>query len=320
MTIDDVTDGVTDGGTDDVTIVVANAPVSYGAFELTVGIDPRVPDGVAVLDEVAAAGYAGIDLGPVGFLGEGPELGRRLRARGLGLAGGYLEFPFADPDAMPAALAGLDALLETFDQVAGHVPGPPPRPTIADGGGPERRARPGSGAREHAHDDAAWERFAESLGAVVARCREGGYEPAFHHETGSYVEAPWEIEKLLSLSDVGLCLDTGHLLIAAGDPVAFATKWAGRINQVHIKDTDLAAFERVLRAGEPTSAIWSREVFPRLGEGALDADGLLRTLKGTGYSGWLVVEQDIFPRSADRFAHAASDQRANRAFLTARGL
>ena len=50
-------------------IVVANAPVSYGAFELTVGIDPNVPDGVHVLDEVAGAGYGGIDLGPVGYLG-----------------------------------------------------------------------------------------------------------------------------------------------------------------------------------------------------------------------------------------------------------
>jgi len=46
-------------------VAVANAPVSYGAFELTVGHDPDVPSGVSVLDQVAAAGYAGIDLGPV---------------------------------------------------------------------------------------------------------------------------------------------------------------------------------------------------------------------------------------------------------------
>jgi len=34
-------------------ILIANAPVSYGAFELTVGIDPNVPDASLVLDEVA---------------------------------------------------------------------------------------------------------------------------------------------------------------------------------------------------------------------------------------------------------------------------
>ena len=39
-------------------ITVANAPISYGAFELTVGIDPNVPDGEAILNEVQAAGRA----------------------------------------------------------------------------------------------------------------------------------------------------------------------------------------------------------------------------------------------------------------------
>jgi hypothetical protein len=33
-------------------IAVAKAPVSYGAFELTVGLDSNVPDGLHVLDEV----------------------------------------------------------------------------------------------------------------------------------------------------------------------------------------------------------------------------------------------------------------------------
>jgi inosose dehydratase len=300
--------------------VVANAPVSYGAFELTVGIDPQVPGGVAVLDEVSAAGYGGIDLGPVGFLGAGAELGRRLRDRGLGLAGAYLEFPFADPAALESVLPHLDAMLDTFDAVAPYTLGPRPRPTIADAGSDARRARPGSGSRAHGYTETAWRRFADGLAVVVRRCRARGYEPALHNETGSHVEAPGEVEAVLSRSDIGLCLDTGHLLIAGGDPVAAVREWAGRINQVHIKDTDLRAFARVRADGEPTSAIWSREVFPRLGEGALDVDGLLGALADTGYQGWVVVEQDIFPISAERFARAASDQRANRAYLAARGL
>ena len=49
-------------------VVVANAPVSYGAFEITVGVDPHVPDPVTLLDWVSAAGYKGIDLGPIGYL------------------------------------------------------------------------------------------------------------------------------------------------------------------------------------------------------------------------------------------------------------
>src|SRR5262249_1670039 len=41
-------------------IAVANAPVSYGAFEVTVGHDRNVPDGVSVLHQAAGAGHAGL--------------------------------------------------------------------------------------------------------------------------------------------------------------------------------------------------------------------------------------------------------------------
>ncbi len=303
-------------------VTLANAPISYGAFEVTVGIDPHVPDGLQVLDEVSSAGYAGIDLGPVGYLGLGAELGNRLGDRGLGLAGAYLEFPFADDEALAGVLPQLDAMLDTFDAVASHVIGPAPRPTIADNGSEARRAHPGSGVRspESGHDSATWERFAVGLSKVVDRCRSRGYEPTFHHETGTFVESPAEIEKVLSLSDVGLCLDTGHFLIGGGKPLEFLRTWSSRINHVHIKDASLTKFDSIVRAGEPATAIWSREVFPVLGEGDLDARSFVTELIGIGYQGWLVVEQDILPQTPERFARAIQDQHANRAFLAELGI
>src|SRR5207302_8175408 len=39
-------------------IAVAGAPVSFGAFEVTVGTDPDVPDALSVLDAIQQAGYA----------------------------------------------------------------------------------------------------------------------------------------------------------------------------------------------------------------------------------------------------------------------
>ena len=98
-------DGGVDSTPDVAGVVVANAPVSYGAFEITVGIDPNVPDAVELLDSVAAAGYSGVDLGPLGYLGTGTLLAERLRSRGMGLAGGYLGLPFSEPDEMQGALA-----------------------------------------------------------------------------------------------------------------------------------------------------------------------------------------------------------------------
>jgi inosose dehydratase len=302
-------------------VTVANAPISYGAFELTVGIDPSVPDGNAVLDEVAAAGYRGIDLGPVGYLGEGAELAEGLARRGLGLAGAYLELPFSQPAELPALYKDLDALLDVFDAVRGAVPGPAPRPTIADAGSPERRAAPGRSASDRSYglDAAGWTRFGEGLRSVVARCRERGYEPTLHPETGTFVEAPWEVEAAMEQSDVGVCLETGHLFVGGGDPARLASEWAGRINHVHVKDARRAVIDEIIAAGEPNTAIWSREAFCALGTGDVDLGGVFDALEAAGFDGWLVVEQDIFPQTAQRFAQAIEDQRANRRFLADHG-
>jgi inosose dehydratase len=303
-------------------IAVANAPVSYGAFEITVGHDPNVPDGISVLDQVAAAGYAGIDLGPVGYLGSGTRLAELLAERGLGLAGGYLELPYADHDALERALGELDALLAAFDAVRAYLPGPPPRPTLADAGSPQRRSRPGRSAGQPSLglDAAGWRKFAEGLARVVGRCRDRGYEPTFHPETGTYVEAPWEIGEVLDRSDIGLCLETGHMMMGGGDPVAMLRDWGDRVNHVHLKDGVRTVMTGIVADGAPAAEIWSREAFCELGRGDLDVAGILDGLRGISFGGWLVVEQDILPRSRERFARAAEEQRHNRAFLAERGL
>ncbi len=300
-------------------IVVANAPVSYGAFELTVGILPNVPDGAMVMDEVAAAGYAGIDLGPVGYLGAGDELSRSLERRGLGLAGGFFELPFSDPEKMKTAVRELDGLLDVFDAVAGNG-GLKPMPTLADAGSDARRARPAQGAKDRSlgFDSEGWKRFADGVEMAVARCRERGFDPTFHHETGTNVEAVWEIEKVLELTSIGLCLDTGHLLLGGGDPVRAMRDWKSRINHMHLKDARQSVVDQIIREAAPLPEIWKRKAFCRLGEGDLDVEAVLDALRD-GYAGWLVVEQDVLPDADNPLGTPAKDQRANREYLTARG-
>lgn len=300
-------------------IAVANAPVSYGAFEITVGIDPNVPDPLTLLDSVAAAGYAGVDLGPVGYLGTGDELGQRLSERGLGLAGGYLELSFSQPDKLTAELAALDALLDVFDCTS---TGPhPPRPTLADAGSPIRSRFPGRAASDPSIglDDRGWEAFSIGLASAVSRCRERGYDPSFHHHTATYVEAQWEIERLLTISDVGLCLDTGHLLLGRGEPAAAIRAWGERINQLHLKDARTATLDQIVAEGAPVQEIWRRRAFCPLGEGDIPIADVLGAVREIGYSGWLVVEQDVLP---DPHApqRPGAEQRRNRAYLRDSGL
>jgi inosose dehydratase len=300
-------------------VVVANAPVSYGAFEITVGVDPHVPDPLTLLDWVAQGGYAGIDLGPVGYLGTAENLCARLVDRGLGLAGGYLELPFSEPEKLPDAWGELDALLDIFDSAAGDAC--PPKPTLADAGSPVRSRYPGRAALDPGVglDDAGWQRFAEGLARAVDRCRTRGYEPTFHHHTATYIEAQWEIERLLEVSDVGLCLDTGHLLLGRGDPVTALRDWSTRINHVHLKDARLAALEEIVAQAAPVEEIWRRRAFCALGDGDIDIEQVLAELAAIGYSGWLVVEQDVLP-DPDHPDQPAVDQRRNREYLRAHGL
>jgi inosose dehydratase len=303
-------------------IAVAGAPVSFGAFEVTVGVDPRVPEGEAVLDAVQRAGYAGIDLGPPGYLGDAARLRSRLASHGLTLSGGYIAMSFSDPAAMATGLDQLTTLLDLLDIGRTADKQPAPKPTLADAGSGARRAAPGRAVSDRGLglQPEAWDRLASGIQQAAALCRERGYEPTFHHHAGSFVEAPWEIEELLSRTDIGLCLDTGHLVLGGGEPLKAIEEWGTRINHLHLKDVRRAVVDRVFTAGGDLMDLWREASFCPLGDGDLDIDAVLAGMRRRNFSGWLVVEQDMLPAADDPIDRAARDQLRNREYLRARGL
>jgi inosose dehydratase len=289
---------------------IAGAPVSFGVFELA---EPGTgPEPTSVLADLRAGGYDGVDLGPVGWLGRGAELRGRLARHGLALAGGWVDLPFSDDEAFPAALDTLDETLEVFLEAVAVDPARPPLPTLACSGSAQRRANPGGAAPGIDLDAHGWETFLANIDTAVTRVRDAGLEPTFHHHACTYVETPEEIDTLLQGSDVGLTLDTGHLLIGGGDPVAAVRRWGGRINHVHVKDVRTAVLQEVVAERAGMRAVWERRAFVPLGEGDLDVPGFLDALMAGGFEGWLVVEQDVLPSPADPPGRAAADQRANR--------
>jgi inosose dehydratase len=198
----------------------------------------------------------------------------------------------------------------------------PPRPTLADAGSEARRLTPG-----RAHDDpslmldaAGWSRFAEGVNRAAGICRERGYEPTFHHHGASYIETPQEIEEMLRRTDVDLCLDTGHIVIGGGDPLRAAADWGARINHLHLKDVGRSVVERVIAEEGLMLDFWREGAFCPLGDGDLDIDGILQEIRKAGFSGWLVVEQDMLPRPDESSERAARDQQRNREYLRARGI
>jgi inosose dehydratase len=292
---------------------VANAPCSYGAFEITVGVLPDVPAAESVLSAIASAGFEGTELGPPGYLGDRLTLRKHLDEHELALVGGYIPIRFSEPEHWTEDLAVMDATLDLFAAADGTEA----KPVLADGGSAERIRFPGRAAADRSIglDEAGWARFAEGVAQACDLARTRGFEPTFHHHTATFVEAPWEIERVLELTDVGLLLDTGHLRLGGGDPTTALREWGSRINHIHIKDVHDEVLAGVIADAADMPEAWRRGVFCELGTGDVDLDSFFAELSRSDYSGWLVVEQDMVPQSSQDAADAEASQVRNRAWL-----
>ncbi len=298
------------------TIMVAGAPVSFGVFELTPDDDALdLPTADEICQTLRSTGYAGVDSGPIGFLGRGEELRGRLRSYGLPLAGGWIDLPFGDDDAFVAALPALDWALEFF--VEGVDPDAPlaPKPTLADSGDALRKAHPGGGGG-HALDPAGWDRFARNVQTAVDKVRAAGLEPTYHHHACTYVETPAEIDQLLARTDVGLCFDSGHLMIGGGDVLEGWRRWADRINHLHVKDVRIDRLNEIVARKGGMLDVWGGGVFVPFGAGDLPIETFMAEVVASGYTGWLVVEQDLLPQPGDDPAAVRVDHLRNREVLS----
>ncbi|NUT20813.1 MAG: TIM barrel protein [Hamadaea sp.] len=300
---------------------IANAPCNFGIYSL----DSPIVDPDTLLAELSAAGYTGIDSGPIGYLGTGSDLVERLARHGMQLAGGWVDLRYGDADGFAADLSNLDAALDVFAAAAqvnsaGDDDRFAPRPTLACPANPIRFAAPGVPvADDAALPESAWTAFADRVQQAADRCRARGLEPVFHYHLGTDIETGDEADRLLALTDISICLDTGHLTLAGGDAVAAVRHWGPRIKQVHVKDADRLVHHRVREEGADLSAMVRAGGFPAIGQGDVDLPAVLAELTEIGYTGWLVVEQDA-PGTGQDLDRILADQRANRAQLAAWGL
>jgi inosose dehydratase len=292
---------------------VGNAPVSWGVYEA----DRPNPPYARILDEVARAGYAGTELGPYGYLPiEADALARELKARRLGLGSSFVALPLEDAGRRAASVEQVlrvARLLAT--QGVGEV-------ILADDEDPER-ARIAGRVAESGHpgwSDAQWGEAAATIEVVAKALRDQlGMRVVVHHHAGTFVETPAEIDRLLATTDtdlVGLLLDTGHCVYGGGDPLDVLKRHRGRVRYVHLKDARENELNHVRTTGTSMAEAWKRGVFCPLGEGVVDFPRVVETLRGHGYAGWLIVEQDVVPDAQGRLVPEPFDSaRKSRAYL-----
>jgi inosose dehydratase len=298
-------------------IRVANAPCSWGALEFDWA--GPAPSFARVLDEMAQTGYAGTELGDWGFLPTEPEpLRAEVSRRNLSLLGAFVPVPLTNPEAHDA---GVEAALRVARLMSG-VEGRAPFVVLSDDTArdPMRTRLAGRIGAEHGLDDHGWTTVARGANLVARRVEEEtGLRTVFHHHCATFVETEAEIDQLMQRTDpalVGLCLDTGHTAFGGGDPLAVAKRWRDRIWHVHLKDCDPAIRARAAAEQWDYQQSVRAGVFCELGKGNVDFPGVLGLLRDTGYSGWLVVEQDVLPSMGS----PAESAGRNRAYLRSLGV
>ena len=299
------------------TIRIANAPCSWGALEFDLAVP--APGYAEVLDEMAATGYAGTELGDFGFMPTDPgRLRGELVRRGLALLAAFVPVALADS---AAQTAGAEVAVRTARLLAAASDARPLIVLADDNGSVAmRREHAGRVLPEHGLRDAQWDTFAAGAVRVARAVLDAtGLRTVFHHHCAGWVETPAEIDLLMRRTDpglLGLCLDTGHLTYGGGDPLATLSRYADRVWHVHFKDCDPAVARQARERGWDYFEAVRRGIFCELGRGSVDFPAVATALAARGYGGWVVVEQDVLPGMGTPAASA----RRNREYLRSIGL
>jgi inosose dehydratase len=275
-------------------IEIGIGPDSWGVW---FGEDARQPPWTQFLDEVVEAGYSWIERGPEGYLPlDVPTLKAELDARNLRLSAVHAMRPLENANVWAALEGDVERACETAAALGAQTL------VLID----DLYTDPLTGAQiaPRELDEAGWARLVDTTNRVADLARERWHMTlAFHPHVDTHVEREDQIERLLAETEperVSLCFDIGHHAYLGADAVAFMRRHRSRISYLHLKNVDPAVLERVEREELPFAAAVTADVFTELPSGAVDMQALAALLDQTGYSGFAVIEQDMYPAPFDK--------------------
>jgi inosose dehydratase len=258
-------------------IPIAGAPISWGVCEVPGWGYQLPPD--RVLAEMREVGLAATELGPEGFLPRAPDAMARVLARyGLHAVGGFVPLVLHDPGHDP--VPDVEPVLDRYAASGARV-----LVLSAATGGDGYDTWPEL-------DRAGWQTLLSNLERLGRTAAGRGVQAVLHPHVGTMVETGEDVQRVLEGSTVALCLDTGHLLIGGTDPAELTRQAPDRIAHTHMKDVDAGVAARV-RAGRLSYSEAVRQgMYRPLGTGDVDVAAIVSYLRGRGYAGWYVLEQD----------------------------
>lgn len=293
-------------------IKIGNAPCSWG---VEFANDPRNPPWQRVLQECHAAGYNGIELGPIGYMPEDPAiLADALAENQLELIGGVIFQPFHDPDKWDQV---LDASHRTCKALRAHGA---QQLVLIDSISPRRAGTAGRPNEAEQLTDAEWESIKERIHTVAKiGNQEYGLTVGIHPHAGGFIDFLPEVERLLNEIDADtlkIALDTGHSVYAGFDPIQFMQQHMKRISYIHFKTTDPVIRKHVVENRTNFYDACAQGLMCNLNVGEVDFPAVRDVLLKQGYQGWCTVEQDCDPEGS---TSPVKDARQNREYLASIG-
>lgn len=282
---------------------LANSPDSWGVWFPE--DESQIP-WRRYLDEVAAAGYGGTELGPFGYLPtDAQTLRSELAARDLQLIAGFAMPTLENTGARQEILASCrqtgQLLAETGAQFL----------VLIDDAYLDLVS--GLEVTSPNLDAADWGHLVDMVNEVGREIGSSlGLRVVFHPHADTHVQSPDDIDRLLDATDpewVSLCLDVGHVEYVGGDAVECYRRHADRIAYLHLKSVDPKVRDRARREALPLVSAVEQGVFCEPGIGTLDYAALHRELEAAEFSGWATVEQDMAPARAEDALGIASRTR-----------
>lgn len=242
------------------------------------------------LDEMKVAGYEGAEIGPWGYMpNQDPKvLKNAFDARGLSMVGATAGGNFLKEESVQQILEDIDNIAKVLDvfSAAQYIVLLPPMYTNLETGVQEMNP---------ILTDEEWKTYCRNVQRCADHCEEKGYMGLFHPHVDSHVQTEEQIERFLNETTVDLCLDTGHHVYGGGEPISFYKKWAKRIPYIHFKDCDLSVKARMDENSWSFAKAVTEGIMVEPGRGSIDFGKFHDVLAETGYDGWVVVEQDLFP-------------------------
>ena len=293
-------------------IKIGNAPCSWG---VEFADDPRNPNWRKVLEENASAGYTGIELGPVGFMPEDPNiLSEALDEFNQELVGGVVFRAFHDPNKWEDVLDGAQRTCKALKaHGAQHL-------VLIDSISERRAPTAGRASEAEQMDKAEWSAYRDRI-ATVARIgsQEFGLTVGIHAHAAGFMDFEPELNRLLDEVDesiLKICFDTGHHSYAGFDPVEFMKQNINRISYMHFKDINPNVKAQVVENRTDFYAACGQGIFCNLGDGDVDFPTVRQLLLENNFNGWCTVEQDCDPEGD---TSPIDDAKLNRNYLQSIG-